>query len=107
MCFLFVARMSSRGHFTSALKHDLTKDCITDFTSVSLQQCPKSVPFLVLLSAEIVYFGGCGVRMDVLLFTFYQLTYHESYMSFKAKTFPPCECVRLTMQIFKYSSLSL
>lgn len=31
VCFLFVARISSRGHLTSALKHDLTKYCITDF----------------------------------------------------------------------------
>lgn len=38
--FLFVARLSSQGHLTSALKHDLTKDCVTDFYLCQSQTCP-------------------------------------------------------------------
>lgn len=36
--FLFVASKGSQGHLTSALKHDLTKDCITAF-NVSYTVC--------------------------------------------------------------------
>lgn len=46
--FLFVARKSSRGHLTSALKHDLTKDCVTDFSSkpnASLKIVPFVLPY--------------------------------------------------------------
>lgn len=31
--FLFAASISSRGHLTSAGKHDLMQDCVTDLPS--------------------------------------------------------------------------
>lgn len=49
--FLFVASAGSRGHLTSALKHDLTKDCVTIFLLVIHINLGQSVPLLLRLHA--------------------------------------------------------
>lgn len=60
--FLFVANLSSQGHLTSALKHDLMHDCITDLecflniVPVSKKQTKKILSSWVSGISNHIYF---------------------------------------------------
>lgn len=52
--FLFGASISSRGHPTSALKNDLTADCITDFYLFLTQTMSPECHFFFCRAAKII-----------------------------------------------------
>lgn len=65
--FLFVASTGSRGHLTSALKHDLTKDCVTVFFLLVIHINPGQCPPFFKASCCNVLIWIHGVRRKTFI----------------------------------------